>query len=113
MAADTQVVVGFVQIINPGEALTDLDFPLVFVEKPVLTYSYDLEDGQVLERGNFPMLTVGVHYFRKDQITPGLDHYTGARLIIVATGHLDMRMNVHVRFEGKGLVGPNSPAAGI
>lgn len=99
---------GFISIDGHGQALLDVAFPVTYTEKPSLSYSFDLAEGQVLDPENFPTLSIGVHFYQFTERVPGAREYNGARLIIVATGHDGLQMVVHYRFEGVALANPQS-----
>lgn len=112
LVATVTPISGFVSLDGPGQALFDVPFPLIYTEKPTLQPGYELDAGQVLDPTNFPTLSLGVHFYTFKEPQPGVRHYTGARLIIVATGHANMKMIVHYRFEGVALVNPTSSLTG-
>lgn len=108
----------FVLLDGPGELLHPTDdvvpFPVRFIEEPVINYSFSLDPSGVLAltAGNFPTLSVGARQYTTVQPQPGVDHYTGVQVIIVAGGHTGMRMKVHVTFTGVALINPATPTDG-
>lgn len=108
----------FVNLDGPGETLYPVDdvvpFPVRFIELPVIGQSYALDETGVLAltAGNFPTLSVGGRHFTWVEPQPGVRHYTGVQLIIVAGGHTGMRMNVHVTLTGAALMNPLIPGEG-
>lgn len=113
MTASIFRVEGFVKVNGPGEATFTVDFPVLFSELPIIASGFHLADGQVLEAGNFPTVSIGAHKYTFEERLPGVRYYKGAICVIVATGHTDMKMTAHYTFEGTALVGPAGPAAGL
>lgn len=106
---------GIIQVKEAGEATQVIDFGFRFIEKPILSCAYDLDETGVtaLTVNQFPTLSMGVQKFRYEQVKQGVYHYLGATMIIVTTGHAGMLMNIHFRFEGKALVNPLNPEGGL
>lgn len=97
---------GLISILGPGEALLDVLFPVLFTELPAVSSSFHLADGEVVESGNFPVINVGVKAWNFDQKLGKTRFYKGAELLIVATGHADMRATAHWQLEGRAVVPP-------
>lgn len=103
----------FITCLEPGEAVTDVIFPVIFTQVPGLSYSYHLGDNQVVETGNYPELQVGVHHFATVEQVAGVVYYKGAHVVLRIAGPAGMVLVAHVHFEGKALVNPLTPDAGV
>jgi hypothetical protein len=97
---------GFISLDGPGETLANVVFPVTFQEIPAVSSSYHLADNEILESGNFPVVSVGVKSWVFTEPVPGTRFYTGATMIVVALGHAGMKAVAHYQFEGKALVNP-------
>lgn len=106
----------FITINGPGQVLyPDNDvvpFPVRFTELPIIGQSYALNEDGVLALDatvGFPELSVGAHHYDKIEAAPGVFHYVGAQLIVVARGHDGMLMDAHVTFTGRAISNPQGP----
>lgn len=96
---------GFVEVAGAGEGLVDINFPVWFLEVPVMSFGGELGPNEVLVDGSFPTLNVMVKSWVRTAKN-GTDYYTGATLIIVTTGSVAQRATAHWQGEGRALVNP-------
>lgn len=94
-------VPGFLNVIGVGSSVQDVNFPVKFVELPAFTSGWSLEDGQALQKGNYPRIDVGVATWHYEEHAMHVRYYVGATLAIVALGRADQRAIVHWQCEGK------------
>lgn len=100
-------VSGFQDILFTGdtvmqEVAVDVVFPVWFVDRPAMSFGAELER-DILEEGNFPMISVVVVKWVKVSEEKSGGWFTGAQLAIVASGRKDERMTVHWQAEAKAL----------
>jgi hypothetical protein len=92
-----------------GESSNTIWFPLRFIEKPYFSFGGELTPDSSAVTTMFPTISVVVLEWEIEEdetITNSYKRaYVGAILGVVTTGVAE-RMNVHWRFEGKGMVNP-------
>lgn len=100
---------GFIDCYGAGEALQDVNFPVAFQERPAMSFGGELAVNQTLEDGNFPTINIMTRSWQTI-LRDGATYYTGATLIIVATGPTTMGYTAHWQATGKALVNPLNDA---
>jgi hypothetical protein len=98
-------VVYFFDVDGAGQTLVDVNFPVLFQERPALTHGGEVADGTVLEDGKFPTCSAMVVSYTT-QVRNGTTYYAGCRAAVVVTGGSRQRATVHLHVEGKALQGP-------
>lgn len=103
------IVSGQFSVTGAGELVKDINFPVTFTDKPLLSFGANMDENQIIVAGNFPTASVIVLKY-KEKITPGTStaSYTGASLIVVTTGMEDQIMWIHWQMSGTALVNPVS-----
>jgi hypothetical protein len=103
-------VFGFVDLIGTGEVDVDVNFPVSFVDLPVITGSGIMAEGQSLVAGEYPIWNVGGASLVYDEKPGGSRLYRGARLAIVCSGHEGMLSTATWIAQGRALVNPARPS---
>lgn len=98
---------GFVELAGIGETMANISFPIMFVEKPVFTYGFEMAPGSWLTHGDFPLGT-GVVAAWVVQPYNDMKLYAGARVGIVLIGG-GGPMTFHYVFKGRSLTNPATP----
>lgn len=102
-------VYGFIETMNHGEATVDVNFPVVFIEKPVFHANGEVGENQSITAGYFPTCNVMVRRWITSTTLEDTPRYHGANLLIVITGDTsltDYLTIVHWSVTGKALVNP-------
>lgn len=87
-----------------GEAIANLNFAVTFTEKPIATSSFEMAPNQKLSPGSFPVVSSGVYNWHQNVRTDyGGLYYTGADLVLVASGLANLSVVHHVSFTGKAM----------
>jgi len=108
----TTRVNGFQLVQKAGEVIVDVSFPVLFTERPAMSFGAHMDDGQVPEALNLPTVSTVVLSWIKaheDRVgggngSPGW--FSGARLAIVTTGRADHKVWVHWQAEGNAVRNP-------
>ena len=103
--ADTSVVVAARDTIGAGELITELiDFGTVFEEAPFFSFGVEAQEGEVLEPGDFPFVSVGVSEWqvtKTDEGDPNTPtYYLGAYVWINVVSRKPYRLRFRFSFEG-------------
>lgn len=100
-------IAGFDKVVDPGEVLFEVNFPVWFVERPAMSFSGELPEGVAPVDGKFPTVSVVVARWKKSlPDRPDGGFYSGAFLAVVTTGHAGLEMLVHWQAEGKAMRNP-------
>lgn len=97
---------GFFDVDGAGEALLDVNFPVWFMERPLFTFGAEMRDGNALETGKYPTISVVVLRWAFKDFPDGVSYFAGATLVVVALGTDAQSMLVHWQVEGKALRNP-------
>lgn len=106
-------VTGFELTHGAGEATIEVKFPVWFVQKPSMSFGGELDEGEFVEEGKFPTVSVVVVSWVMAQKERDGGWFVGAALAVVTTGKDDQRMWVHWQAEAKAIANPSSPGSGI
>lgn len=93
------VVEAQTKIAGSGEVAIDIKFPVVFAEKPHLSFGHELGPNQSPEATNFPVCSVTVLRWTTRELTDQRTFYVGATIGVVALGRENMRSVVHTTFR--------------
>jgi hypothetical protein len=104
--ARTYTVSGQFLMNGAGEVAKDISFPVLFTEKPLLSFGADLAEGSHVTIGGFPTVSVVVQSYVKQARNSQADNYSGARILCVTTGQHDQSVWIHYQFTGLALVNP-------
>lgn len=110
----TTRVNGFQLVKGAGEVIVDVPFPVLFTERPSMSFGAHMDDGEQPEALNLPTVSTVVLSWLKahedrvggGQGTPGW--FSGARLAIVTTGRTNHKVWVHWQAEGKAIRNPST-----
>lgn len=102
------VVKGQFMVDGTGESVAVLNFPVLFIEKPIATFGWELYPGQGLTAGEFPTASTGVADWALIEKTPRV-YYVGATVATVSTGPTGQRLFINYRFEGRAITNPVNP----
>lgn len=97
----------FCPIKPAGEAVTQIKFPVRYVEKPLMTFGFEMAPNQILTPGKYPTACASVHswkYGRRQDY--GAKYYDGCTLVLVTTGDNALSGIFHINFNGKAMRNP-------
>lgn len=98
-------------VVGVGEAIIEIPFPVLFVERPGFTSGFSLDENVSPQLTNFPTYSaVVVQWVRQPKKTTSDNAnsflYAGAILSVRLTGDVSQRATLHTRFEGKAMRNP-------
>jgi len=100
MSAGPTIIAGELKLDGAGEQLIPVNFTVPFSEKPILSHSFEVKEGDVLVSGSYPTASVGVAQWATYTISPQSLLYIGANLVIVTTGVWYQKLIVNWQFQG-------------
>jgi hypothetical protein len=112
MTGKVHRVQGFFTLTGAGERSVEVDFPVWFVENPVLTFGGELAPNEFPEAGYYPTVSVVVLAWKLKTPTPEVNYYVGAHLGAVTTGKAAQVLIVHWQVEARALRNPLGDAGG-
>lgn len=95
----------FLNVNGAGETTVNLNFPILFQERPALSCAGELAEGSVLQAGSFPWCSAMVASWVTEERN-GQTYYTGAKVAVVVGGPSRQKSIVHMNVEGKALQSP-------
>lgn len=109
-------VTGYVLIehetdVAAAESSVDLQFPVVFTEKPVFTFGSELAENHRALATEYPTLSATVARWESkgEVIGATLGRFVGAHVVVVSTGQVGQHIWLHYSFEGKAIRNPITP----
>lgn len=112
VAIKYSIVEGTIPLEGTGEAVTTVNFPIQFVEKPIFGFGHELEDNSWPESGTFPTASVTVVSWTVVARDESRKYFAGAEIALVVTGAEAMKSSVHFQFSGRAFRNPVVDAAG-
>lgn len=106
MAADFQSLTGQVRVNGSGESKATITFPISFSQKPLLTFGGEIQEGDRLDPGRMPTVSVVVLAWLTKERPPYSRLYTGAILGIVTGGPSWQKMIIHWKLDGIAYTNP-------
>lgn len=98
---------GRVQILGAGESAVDIQFPVLFSERPVFTYGGELDENHHPVAGSYPTISAIVDTWDQVGKTESSDgRFKGARVVVVTTGTEGQHMWLHFSFTAKAMRNP-------
>lgn len=85
---------------NTGEKRVQVDFPVYFTDKPMMTFGAEVQEGDVIVNGKFPTISVVVSRWITAENPPFSRFYLGCELAVVTTGAPTQKMIVHWQLSG-------------
>ena len=111
MAVRVHKITGFFLVQGTGRAEVIIDFPILFVEKPALSWGSSLAEGDRYDAKAFPSFNAVVTNWGTQQAgDSGERYYRSAKLALSIAGSKAQRMWVNWHAEGRGLRNPVDPA---
>jgi hypothetical protein len=105
---------GRTQILGVGEVSFDVEFPVKFVEVPILSFGGELDKTSVVTATTFPTISVCVIEWENEEARLGDDGlFVGATLAVVTGGNPGQSIWVHWTFDGKALRNPVDSIEGV
>jgi hypothetical protein len=104
-AGPTQLTGEFLMM-GAGEKRIPVDFPIVFSEKPLLTFGAEVQEGSAVLDGSFPTVSVVVGKWFTREAPPFSRLFIGAELLVVTTGITTQQTIIHWHLSGLGLTNP-------
>ncbi len=112
MSGRVHRVQGFFTVTGAGEVSVEVDFPVWFIENPVITFGGELAPNEFPEAGSYPTVSVVVLAWKKEDRPGDVSYFIGAHLGAVTTGKSGQILIVHWQMEGKALINPIGDAGG-
>lgn len=106
LSGKVHTIMGFFDLINAGEALIDVNFPVWFLQRPLVHFGAEMAEGQVLTAGAYPTISLVVHRWTMKDYPNNVSYFAGATLVAVSTGVDDQRLIVHWSATGVALRNP-------
>lgn len=106
MGATKTRINGEIRVNTAGESITQVVFPVRFTEKPIMTFGGEVIEGDALQAGYMPTISVVVVGWITEEVPPVSRLYTGAKLGIVLDGVNHQKAIVHWSLEGTALSNP-------
>ena len=108
----TSIVDGHALIGDAGETTVTVDFPFTFMEMPVFTCGWALDDNQSVASGSFPICSAFVMSWKTITKSGNRTYYTGAELGVVAVAGSGTKLKMHYNFQGKAFRDPAGGTGG-
>lgn len=89
---------------SSGEKRVSLNFPVAFTDKPILTFSGEIPEGDVIVNGDFPMLSILVSKWITRDVPPLSRVFIGCELALVVTGPATQKMIIYWALDGNTIV---------
>ena len=86
MAGTYRVLHGQFMINSAGEAEVEIDFPFKFTEKPLMSFGFEMRDGEPYVRGQMATGSAMVIDWKTEERPPLNRFYTGCTLGVVTSG---------------------------
>ena len=100
------VVMGEFMTSGVGESVITVNFPVHYIEKPLITCGAELAPGIGLTDGSFPTHSVTVVMWRYDDIGANTVLYVGAMLAVRTTGAEGTNLIMSWKAEGRAITNP-------
>lgn len=101
------VIMGEFMTGGVGESVITVNFPVHFVEKPIVTGGAELAPDGVLTDGSFPTHSLTVVAWAYDEKTPNTIYYIGATLACRTTGAEGTNLIMNWKAEGRAITNPS------
>jgi hypothetical protein len=95
-----------------GEVNAEVTFPVVFSERPFMTFGHELELNHSPEATNFPVCSATVLRWITKERSGDRVYYVGCDVGVVALGKASMESYALLLFKGKAFRGPTIQAPG-
>lgn len=102
-----------VRVVGSGETRATIDFPVLFSDKPIMTFGGELVGNSTAEAGNYPVISVMVDNWDTVERSDDREYYRGCEVLIVALGKENQRVDAHVLFEGMAFRDPTIGGTGL
>jgi len=100
MAGGATTLTGEFLLKSSGEKKVVLNFPIEFTDKPILSFSAEIPEGDEIVDGNFPMVSALISRWITREKPPFSRTFVGCELAIVATGPSTQKMIFYWIFNG-------------
>jgi hypothetical protein len=101
---------GYVEIASAGECVVDIEFPIMFIDKPLFTVGLELGENTFFTYGHFPTWSATVGSWQTTQFGD-MTVYVGAQLGVVIFE--SARSILHYSFQGRSFTTPTAVEASI
>lgn len=106
------IISGEITVVGGGDVAADINFPVWFVEKPIMTFGGEVAGTVDLTLGSFPLVSALVGKWDIQSLDAvqggkfsGRMFYAGAQMLLSIDGASDII--VHYQFSGMALTNPN------
>lgn len=109
MAAKITRFIGRVLVVNAGEAAVEVNFPVLFSQRPIFGYGGELDENHHATLLSYPTISAVVTDWVTVPTGVGLEpRFRGARIAVVTTGVPDQQMWLHFSFEATAIRNPTN-----
>ena len=109
--ADFSMVTGTVKLSGTGQGYTDINFPVTFIEKPTVSFGYELEQGYQLDE--VATCNGVVSDWNSVEMKSGNVRIKGCSLGFVVDADTDTVSYLHFTFSGMAFRNPVSPSTDV
>lgn len=109
--ADYTTVTGVVELAGRGQGFVEINFPVTFIEKPNVSFGYEL--GQGYQSGLVPSCNAVVNDWVMDAQKSNSVRISGCSLGCVVSAGPAVVSYLHFNFFGKAYRNPTSPSMGV
>lgn len=106
MAASEKTVSGEFLIVGAGEARTQIQFPVHFIDLPAFYWGARIAHGEIPVEGMMPTVSVIAFNWLIEDRPPATRIYKGCDIGAVVTGPIGTKMIINWSFTGTGLTYP-------
>lgn len=106
--ADFSMVTGTVKLSGTGQGYTDISFPVTFIEKPTVSFGYELEQGY--QSTYVPTCNTVVNDWMVADLKSGSFRFNGCSLGFLVFAEDDTVSYLHFTFTGVAFRNPVSPS---
>lgn len=99
-AGSSTVLTGEFLVRGSGENLVDLTFPTAFTSKPLLSFGGEVQDVDLMVKGQYPTVSVVIAGWVTREAPPLSRLFTGCRLCVVTTGPQVQKMVIYWTLTG-------------
>lgn len=96
---------GLFMITGSGEASVFVNFPVKFIERPNLSFGFELDPSAVVAAGSYPSVSAVIGGWAKEGPS-NKRTFTGATILVVSTGPVTQKIWVHWTASAKATTNP-------
>lgn len=108
--ADYSVVTGIVELSGTGQGYAEINFPVVFTEKPTVSFGYELGGSRSVF---VPSCSAVVNAWTGKELKSGGFRYSGCTVGVVVAAEISTLSYLHFTFAGIAFRNPVSPSMDV